>query len=153
MSISGINSSNAAYQNTLQSPFQQGTADFQQLGQSLSTGNLSGAQQAFSALMSLIQFQGSSAANTNGSSGNGSPLSGGNGSPLAADLTQIGQALQGGNLSAAQQGFANLMQHLHGHGHHHHGGNVQGGQNVQAVPAASSSDGDGDGSGTINVTA
>ncbi len=134
-------------QNSIQGQPQQRRADFQQLGQSLNAGSLAGAQQAFSALMSLMQGQ------SGNSSGNSSPFASGNSSPLSGDLAAIGQALQGGNLSAAQQGFTNLMQQVQSmsRSHHHH----HGGANALALPSNgnSNSDGDGDGSGSINVMA
>ena len=153
MSISGIGSgTSVAYQNSIQSQFQQRRADIQQLGQSLGVGNLAGAQQAFSALMSLFQTQSNSAAMAGG---NGLPMAGGNGSPLSAELAQIGQALQSGNLSGAQQGYAALTQQIHGlgkgHRADHHVRGVHGWQNAQ-VASATNGDGDNDGS-TVNVTA
>ncbi|MHB8347777.1 MAG: hypothetical protein ACYDHM_11450 [Acidiferrobacterales bacterium] len=159
MSISGISTdSSAAVQNSIQGQFQQRRADFQQLGQSLGSGNLAGAQQAFSTLLTLMQSQ--SGGSNNGSvpaaGGNSSPVAGGNGSPLSAELAQIGQALQSGDLSSAQQGYATLMQQMHGlgHGHHHHGGSPQGVQSAQILSAVGSNgDGDSDGSSTVNVMA
>jgi outer membrane protein assembly factor BamD (BamD/ComL family) len=79
---------------------------FQQLAQDLQSGNLSGAQQDFSTIQQDIQSQGgghhhhsylqdSSAAQQN---------------PIAQLFSELGQALQSGNLSAAQQAYTTLQQ-------------------------------------------
>src|SRR5580700_4883404 len=69
-------------------------SDFEQLGSSLQSGSLSGAQQAYNSLASLLQ---------NSSSANSS-------SPAAQAFKALGQALQSGNLPAAQQAFSSLEQ-------------------------------------------
>ena len=97
MSVAGISSTSAL--NQLTNPvnsFQQRASDFQELAQALQSGDLAGAQQAFSALTQL-------ASNSGGSAGRGA---------LAQDFNAIGQALQSGNLSAAQQAFATFQQDL-----------------------------------------
>ncbi|HUK25211.1 MAG TPA: hypothetical protein VLV49_11570 [Terriglobales bacterium] len=101
MSVASIASSSLA-QLSNQSLFQQRRTDFQQLAQSLQSGDLAGAQQAFSALASLI----SSSQNPNSSS------AGQNNSQLAQDFNAIGQALQNGDLAGAQQAFAAFKQDL-----------------------------------------
>jgi outer membrane protein assembly factor BamD (BamD/ComL family) len=79
---------------------------FQQLAKDLQLGNLSGAQQDFSTIQQDIQSQGgghhrhshaqdSSAAQQN---------------PVAQLFSELGQALQSGNLSAAQQAYTTLQQ-------------------------------------------
>jgi hypothetical protein len=76
------------------------------LAQDLQSGNLSGAQQDFSTIQQDIQSQGgghhhhsylqdSSAAQQN---------------PIAQLFSELGQALQSGNLSAAQQAYTTLQQ-------------------------------------------
>jgi hypothetical protein len=94
MSTAGV--SGSIYQE-LQSYFQQRTTDVAQLGQDLSSGNVTNAQQDFTTLQSL---------------GQGGPFANGNvfatGNPREQDFAAIGQALQSGNLSAAQQAFAQL---------------------------------------------
>lgn len=91
MSTSAISTSvlNQQYYQTRQS-------DLRQLGQALSSGDLSGAQTAFNNITALGQT---------------GPFAGGN--PFALnnreqDFTAIGTALQSGDLGAAQQAFANL---------------------------------------------
>jgi len=97
--------------------FQQRRSEFRQLTQSLASGDLAGAQQAFSSLTS----------NQSQSSQSNSPLS--------QDWSALGQALQNGDLSGAQQAFAKVQQDFKTqaqgaqaaqgtqgahHGHHHH---------------------------------
>jgi outer membrane protein assembly factor BamD (BamD/ComL family) len=68
----------------------------QQLGESLQSGDLAGAQEEFNAIQTLAQngpFDGNAfAAN-----------------PREQDFTAIGQALQSGDLASAQQAFAQLQ--------------------------------------------
>ena len=63
---------------------------FVALAYSLNSGDLSGAQQAYSSLMQLQRF-----ANPNGQ--------------FAQAMSEVGQALQGGDLTGAQQAFASLQ--------------------------------------------
>jgi hypothetical protein len=90
--------------------YQQLATDMQQLQQNLKSGNLQGAQSAYAAIAKIEAETSSSSGSTSTTSG--STNSGGN--PLAA----VGQALQQGNLSGAQQAFQQLQ--LAGH-HRHHG--------------------------------
>ena len=92
------------------SQWQQSRQNYNQLDQALKSGNLSAAQQAYTAL---------SANSPNASNPN---------SPLA----QIGQALQTGNLSAAQTAFSGLHA-----GHHHHKGTSSATSGTSASPAPS----------------
>jgi hypothetical protein len=75
--------------------------DFNQLQQALSSGSIDQAQQAFSTLQSDLP---SGAAN----------------SPFGKAIASIGDALQSGDLSGAQQAFAAMQQQVKGGGHHHH---------------------------------
>jgi hypothetical protein len=89
--------SHTAPSQQLQSYFQQRTIDLKQLGQALQSGDLAGAQQAFSTLQSLAQT---------------GPLA--NSKAFAVtqrqqDFAAIGQALQSGDLAGAQQAFAQLQ--------------------------------------------
>ncbi len=98
MSIDAIGPSLLANANsTAQDP----RALFKQLSDSLSAGDLSGAQAAFQSLQQLGPQN--KAANAN--------------SPFAA----LGQALQSGDLAGAQNAFAQLQAAHKGHHHHHHG--------------------------------
>jgi hypothetical protein len=69
-----------------------------QLGQSLNSGNLAGAQATFATLKQ--NFEQNQAA-----SGAAKPTG-----PLVSDVHQLSQALQSGNLSDAQAAFATLAQ-------------------------------------------
>jgi len=137
-SISTIGSS--PYQSSWQSPFQQISSNFQQLGQSLSSGNLSGAQQAFSSLQQLLpggqQGQSSStSSSTSGTQGSGN-------STIQQDMAALGQALQSGNLSDAQQAYAQLQQDFQAgrhHGHHHHAQSASNATQSTAQNSSSSS--------------
>ncbi len=85
---------------------------WQQLSQSLQSGDLDGAKTAFATITQLQQQVQSS----KGTSSNQN-------SQLSADMKTLGQALQSGDLSSAQSAFAAVqkdMQAAHGH-HHHHG--------------------------------
>jgi len=107
--------------------FQQIRSEFQQLGQDLQSGNLTQAQQDFSALTS--NFPGFSQTGA-------APASQTSTNPLLQAFQQLGQDLQSGNLQAAQQDFTNIeqtvaqnaqqsTQRAQGHHHHHHAGNSQ----------------------------
>ena len=103
MSISSVSSS----PNPNQAAFQQTKADFSSLSNSLQSGDLSGAQNAFSTLQSNLQ---------------GSP----NASKLTSDpnYQALQTALQNGDVSGAQTAFSALQQDVksaHKGGHHHHG--------------------------------
>jgi hypothetical protein len=136
MSVSGISAAQSGIYppSTVQSVFQQ---DFGQLVGALNSGNLSGAQQAYSALTGL---------QSNGQGPNSN-------SPLSQVLNQIGQALQNNNLTGAQQALSSLQQsqgsHHHHHGHHHSGGSSSASTSTTASTSASASS-----PGTsVNVTA
>jgi len=76
--------------------FQQRRADLQQLGKDLQSGNLSAAQQDFSAIQTLAQsgpFAGDSFKLSN----------------RQQDLAAIGQALQSGDLAGAQAAYSQLQ--------------------------------------------
>jgi hypothetical protein len=92
MSTSAVTSSAL----TQQQYFQTRQGDLQQLGQALSSGDVAGAQTAFSKIVAL---------------GQSGPFN--NGDPFAIaqreqDFTDIGHALQSGNLAGAQLAFTSL---------------------------------------------
>ena len=62
-----------------------------------------------------------------------------------SDFSALGQTLNTGDLSGAQQAFAALQQTMtHGHHHHHHGGGVQNStQSASLTSTGSDSDNDG----------
>lgn len=88
--------SSSSLQQLLQAFVQQRGADLQQLGQALQSGDLQGAQSAYSALQTLAQ---------NGPLANSNEF---DFSRRQQEFTQIGQALQNGNLAGAQRAFNEL---------------------------------------------
>jgi outer membrane protein assembly factor BamD (BamD/ComL family) len=89
---------------------------FKQLSQDLQSGNLSAAQQDFATVQQDLQQQFSGAGAASGhhhhhhhhdDSSQGSSSSQ---NPIDQLLSQLGQALQSGNLSAAQSGYSSLLQ-------------------------------------------
>jgi len=77
---------------------------FQQLAQDLQTGNLSGAQQDFSTIQQDLQAHGG------GHHHHSQTSSGSQQNPITELFTELGQALQAGNLSVAQQAYTSLQQ-------------------------------------------
>ncbi|AXE32304.1 hypothetical protein DK842_21740 [Chromobacterium phragmitis] len=167
MSVSSTDTSNGYWQQR-QSLHQQRRHDFSQLTQSVQQGDLAGAQQALAALQQLSgnpnagsgsdfsamltnaisatsSASGASATNAdnpfaslNAAQNASSGSSGGN--TIASLLNALGQDLQAGNLSQAQQAFQQLQQGLqqadaaqpssgHHRHHHRHGGGEQQQQN------------------------
>ncbi len=109
MSVSGISSSNLFElldSGGVQSQKQQLQQEIQQLGKDLSAGNLSGAQQDFSAIQQDIQSQGGG----HHHHAHAQDSSGAQQNPIAELFNELGQALQSGNLSAAQQAYTTLQQ-------------------------------------------
>ena len=78
---------------------------FQKLAQDLQSGNLSAAQQDFSTIQQDSQVQGGGHHHHHGQ---GSSTAQQN--PIAQLFSELGQALQSGNLSAAQQAYTTLQQ-------------------------------------------
>jgi outer membrane protein assembly factor BamD (BamD/ComL family) len=138
-SISGC-TTNPFQSQTNQANFRQ---TFNQLVSALNSGDLSTAQQAFSALSQLQSNGQGPSANSN--------------SPLAKALSQIGQALQSGDLAGAQQALSTLQQAHQGHHHGHHGHHGGDGSSTssQIVQGGSSSDANGSSSSSnaVDVTA
>lgn len=139
MSIAGIASNSGLFQNSVvqqtQNRFQQIQSQFQKLGQDLQSGHLTQAQSDFSALSQELpnggQF-GASGTSTSTSAGAAFATSPTNSNPILQAFQSLGKDLQAGNLSAAQQDFANIQQSAqqaqasgqahHSHRHHHAGG-------------------------------
>lgn len=110
MSVSGVSSTDSLYQINQQNGWQQVMNDFSQVGQSLQSGDLAGAQKAFATLQEDMQNVGQSQSGQSQSS------------QQQSALDQLGQALQSGDLAGAQQAFAALKTSHH----HHHSGGTQG---------------------------
>ncbi|HUO15384.1 MAG TPA: hypothetical protein VMX38_10390 [Verrucomicrobiae bacterium] len=93
--------------------FQLQKSQFQQLGQDLTSGNLSAAQSDFATLQQAV---GQIPTATSTSSSN----------PVAQAFQQLSSDLKSGNLSAAQQDYSAIQQKANSfgsssHTHHHHG--------------------------------
>jgi hypothetical protein len=83
-----------------QNPFQEIKQDFSQLAGALQSGDLTGAQSAYSSIQQLLQqYQGSSNASANSTSSN----------PIQNDFAALGQALESGDLTQAQSAFSQLQ--------------------------------------------
>jgi hypothetical protein len=131
MSVGSVSSGSSVYPQTSQvSPLKQAQTDFTALSQALATGNLAGAQQAFSAFQQDMQ----SIPSAQGAEQYATPSAGSAQNTIQGDLSAVGQALKSGNLTAAKNAFANLQQGLQGarqaqashvHHHHHYGGGAQ----------------------------
>jgi DNA-binding FadR family transcriptional regulator len=101
MSISALSSNLIAdLSQQRQNPFQEIKQDFQQLASALQSGDLSGAQSAYSNIQQLLGANSGSSASTTSSNGP---------STLQNDFAALGQALQSGDLSTAQSAFSQLQ--------------------------------------------
>jgi ribosomal protein S20 len=121
VSISSISSVTSSYQPTLNnwlnnlSQIRQG---FKDLASALQAGNLTDAQNAFTALQQLLPNSSAGNQTQNGQQGSGQ-------NPFATDFNALSQALQSGDLAKARDAFAKLQQDIqsvqgHHHRHHHH---------------------------------
>jgi hypothetical protein len=104
MSVSSLlSASNPSLQPAGANPYRQAQTDYSALSQNLASGNLPGAQQAFSAFQQDLQgiqaVQGIQAASTQTGP-----------STVQNQLSPVGQALHSGNLTAAKNAFASLQQ-------------------------------------------
>jgi urate oxidase len=129
MSVSGIMSTGFYQPSSIQNSFQQRRAEFQQLGQDLQSGNVTAAQQDYAELTASTSGA-SSSSTTAATATSSSSSTASSASSLAQEFTALGQALQTGNLSAAQQAYSAMQQDAqsisqtqgHHHHHHHHSG-------------------------------
>lgn len=135
MSVSNVTVDTSVVQQSARSIRSQAREDFEQLFQSMQAGNAAGAQQAYAALQQLqATAQGTTAtgAATDASSGSTAASAVGTAtattpaaSPLASDWSSLGQALQSGNMTSAQDAFSKIEQDLlaaaaQGPMHRHH---------------------------------
>lgn len=79
---------------------------FNQLSQDLQSGNVAGAQQDYSTIQQDFQKQAAQGHHHHHGGGGGDS----NSSAISQLLQQLGQALQSGNLSTAQQAYGTLQQ-------------------------------------------
>jgi hypothetical protein len=82
---------------------------FNQLGKDLASGNVSSAQDDFNDIMKAVQSSGSSVHHHHHHGGGGSSSET---SSVQTDLNTLGQALQSGNLAAAQQAYTSVQTDL-----------------------------------------
>ena len=128
MSVSNVSSSSVVTQTDWRSVVNQFKQDFKQLASSLQSGDLAGAQKAYTALQQLLQSN-----QSGGQSSNAQQASSSN-NPIQNDFAALGQALSSGDLSGAQSAFSQLQTDMKAagsnnasggvqsalHGHHHH---------------------------------
>jgi hypothetical protein len=105
MSISSVTSSLATGLSQANPPnlFKQLQQDFKQLNESLQSGDLSGAQQAYTSIQKLMG---------NDVTASQTQASGSTANPVQNDFAAPGQALQSGDLSTTQSAFTQLQQNL-----------------------------------------
>ncbi len=111
VSIAGIASSALSHLTSLQHNYQQVRSEFKQLGQDLQAGDLTKAQSDFVTLSQSMASQ--LASNSPVAKPGPAAVTHHNHVPAASvsqQLSQLGQALQAGNLAAAQQAFAAVQQ-------------------------------------------
>ena len=123
MSVTSISSLTDSYQidNAQKSTLEKVRSVFEQFKEALASGTIDQAQQAFSALQNDLP-------------------SGASGSPMGQALNAVGQALQSGDITGAQQVFASLGQRVqaqgaHRHHHHHHRQNAAAGNAPTGSPS------------------
>ena len=115
MTVSGLSSTTNANQTDWQTTMAQRKQYFNQLNQALQSGDLAGAQKAYSSLQQLTPGGNQNSGSTAGANGANS---------IQSDFSALGQALQSGDLSGAQKAFTQVQQGMQagraGHHHHHH---------------------------------
>jgi hypothetical protein len=138
-SISGPASTGSAYQPNSSS--QKDIRDsFKQMADAIQSGDLGGAQNAYAGLAQLLDANPQSTP-LNSGQGSTSSQDGSDTNSLSALLGQIGDSLQSGDLSGAQQTLQTLQQAMQGRHHRHHGGAAANGQASQTAPSSSPSAG------------
>jgi outer membrane protein assembly factor BamD (BamD/ComL family) len=105
-STSSTSSTAAATSSTASNPMQQA---FAQLAQDLKSGNLSAAQQDFSTIQQAMQSASAAHGHHHHHHSESSSESSSE-NPISQLFSQLGQDLQSGNLTAAQQDFTSLQQ-------------------------------------------
>ena len=141
--ISSVDNTYQTYQTNWQNNLSQIQQGFQSLASALQSGNLTGAQQAFTALQQLLPNSSAGNQTQTGQSGSGQ-------NQFATDLSALGQALQSGNVTQAQQAFAKLQQDMqsvqgqhHHHRHHHGSSSTQSTNSTTSNSSAQSTNGSG----------
>lgn len=146
MSVNNVTSSTGVGRSGWRSTVHQAHEDFERLFQSMRAGDVSGAQQAYAALQQLADN--APLPNSPPPAADAAAAAAGMVNPVAADWTALGQALQSGSTTAAQDAFTQLEQDLQaavknaGH-HHHHRQAVGAAQTANAVAQTGAADGSG----------
>jgi hypothetical protein len=130
---SGVNSTQQAQQ----SQWAQRKSLFDQLGKALQSGDLAGAQKAFTALQAI--------------SPQPPPSQDAQGNSTQSPFAALATALQSGDLAGAQQAFAQIQQ-TQGHHHHHHHASQSATTATSTTPTTTDITINGSGN-TINLTA
>jgi soluble cytochrome b562 len=135
VSISSISSVTSGYQPTLTdwlNNLSQVRQGFKNLASALQSGDLTGAQQAFTALQQLLPNSSAGNQTQNGQQGSGQKT-------FATDFQALGQALKSGNLTDAQTALSKLQQDMQSvQGHHHHHGHHHGSASTQSTGSPTS---------------
>ncbi len=130
MSISSVNYSSPLDPGMYQPSVGQPVQDLKALQSALSSGNISDAQQAFTAFQNDLLGTSPTLMNT-------SPPTQSN--QISTDMDSLSKALQSNDISGAQQAFANLKHDLRTTWHPHHHGQHSGDLAGESVTAADSS--------------
>lgn len=83
---------------------------FSQLSQDLQSGNVSAAQQAYASIQQDMQTQGSHMRHHHHHGGGEATSNNQQQNPIAQLFSELGQDLQSGNVSAAQQAYSSMQQ-------------------------------------------
>jgi len=147
MTIGTINLTQSIGQGNWRSTAKQARQDFDELLQAMQLSNLNGAQQAYGALQQLLPTNAATNPATTSTPAAATPAASataatGTGvSAVVTDWSALGQALQSGDMTAAQDAFSKLqsdaLSAAQGRHHHRHG-SIEQAQAVQAAmqPAA-----------------
>jgi hypothetical protein len=106
MSVASVGLSQSVGSGDWRTSVRQARLDFDQIVQSLQSGNLTAAQQAYSGFQQLQAGLTNTAATSTGSSSTSSTAT----NPVTSDWAALGQALQNGSLSSAQDALGKLEQ-------------------------------------------
>ena len=112
MTVSNVTTTSNANQiggTSGQSPIRQARQDFEQIFQAIQSGNLPSAQQAYNDLQQ-IRAGSSAPTSTAGSSASSTVPTTSAPNPVSVDWTSLGQALNSGSLSSAQDAMTKLTQ-------------------------------------------
>ena len=114
MSISSVGSTTTANQVSAtggRSALRQARQDFEQMFQALQSGDLSSAQKAYNDLQQLrAGAAGTTTADSSGTAATSTTAVASTANPVAADWSSLGQALNSGSLSSAQDALTKLKQ-------------------------------------------